>query len=1344
MSSKSRFAKPARLFLKIALAGLITLLTLLVLVAIVGVRIDAAPYRASIGRLLSEQLGRAVYLDGALQLELSMRPAMLIRKVRIAQPKEFGQADFLAIGELRVSLDLALLLKNKLRAEEIAGSDVRVLLQQRADGRNNWTFALPANAPAPAKSVKPLKPNTPLTPNTLDQPDSEGLPELAANGLDIRKIILRKLNVEYRGVNGKPQYFALDQLDATVPADGPMRAKASGRIDQTLRYQLAFDGGPFAALITDNTDWPFNIKLEFLDSIFTASGKLGDVNSSLRFGFGTPDLAKFGRLLEIDLPDAGAAGIGGLLRVAPGKITLTELSGVLGKTSLTGALAVDMQSERPRLSGALALPMLDLRPFLGQDTEDDEPPTNLRELYLSLARARLDLQQLNHYDMDLSLKVGQWLSLPGELHDAALSLQLADGKLALPLKATISGVPIKGLISADASKLRPSFGVTVSAEKSDIAGLATLLTGAKGIEGRLGRFQLALSSEGNRGQELMQSLAIKLALSDSKLSYGNVAGGKPVDFTLDKLALTLPAHNKLQGMMAGTLLGHPLHATLNGGALADSIEQGSTPLELIARSRGVVARIAGTLNAEQDNRSATDASKESSKPNSSKANLVFSVGADRAGEVASWFGLRPNASVPLALGGSFSNTSNSNWQLSHLVFQLGRSTLYANVGRTGQGSRSHLDARIDIANIDSAELDSLLAPTGNTKKTLKSKAVPTLDIPILPQQIVLSDADVSVRVRKVDGTRLAMRDLSFDARLREGFMQPSAFRAYIADTAFEGALMLDLRAAVPRIQLWLAAADVNAGRILQELKLVDQLDATLARVGLYLDSQSSQLSALIANARLSGQIEGGKLVLKDKNTKSALHVALQQGVLSAAPGERVQLNLTGAMDAVPIAISLRSATAKDLINPALRVPFDLSIEAVQTRLALSGTLDRDIDARDVELAMQISGPHLEYLNPLLRVSLPPWGPWSAAGQFRMSRSGYAVNQLKLQVGSSTLTGRGVLETISGQAKLDIALAAPLIQLDDFKTGSWSATGDGSMPLDAALDQDALRKKATETSDQVQGMLSPAMLKRLNATLAVEVERVMSGGDQLGGGSLRARLENGRADIGPVKLAMPGGAALLSLAYEPGEREVWADLKIDVDRFDYGVLARRIKPESDMDGRFSVHLDVASRAARLSEILRHGSGQLDFAVWPQNLNSGVFDMWAVNVLVALLPTLDPKNESKVNCAIGRFALDNGKLTQKQLVIDTSQMRVAGNAAINFADEKIQMRLQPQAKSAQFLSLATPIEVRGDFKKFSVGPNAGDVMETVIRLATSVVWVPIKKLFADKVPADGSDVCVLAPR
>jgi len=116
---------------------------------------------------------------------------------------------------------------------------------------------------------------------------------------------------------------------------------------------------------------------------------------------------------------------------------------------------------------------------------------------------------------------------------------------------------------------------------------------------------------------------------------------------------------------------------------------------------------------------------------------------------------------------------------------------------------------------------------------------------------------------------------------------------------------------------------------------------------------------------------------------------------------------------------------------------------------------------------------------------------------------------------------------------------------------------------------------------------------------------------------------------------------------------------------------------------------------------------------------------------------------VNCALGRFGLENGKLSQRALVIDTSQMRVTGNASVDFVDEKLNIRLQPQAKTAQFLSLATPIEVSGSFSKFQVGVRPGDVVETVVRLATSIIWVPIKKLFSEKVPVDGSDVCVLPP-
>ena len=51
----------------------------------------------------------------------------------------------------------------------------------------------------------------------------------------------------------------------------------------------------------------------------------------------------------------------------------------------------------------------------------------------------------------------------------------------------------------------------------------------------------------------------------------------------------------------------------------------------------------------------------------------------------------------------------------------------------------------------------------------------------------------------------------------------------------------------------------------------------------------------------------------------------------------------------------------------------------------------------------------------------------------------------------------------------------------------------------------------------------------------------------------------------------------------------------------------------------------------------------------------------------------------------------------------------------------------------------MQVTGTFSDFDVGVSPGDVAETVGRLATSVLWVPLQKLFGEKIPENGADVC-----
>lgn len=1318
-----------------AAAALVLLLACVAWVLLIGIEINGDPWRGSLSRLASQQLGRELRLDGDVKLRVSLKPALLVRDARLLQPRGFENAgdDFARVGELQVKLDLWPLMRGRLRTDTLSASDVTLSLVQHDDGSNNWTFGTPDTRP----DAKPAAADH-ATGN------DSGFSASDAAAIDIRRLALKNIRVIYRGDDGKPMQASLDTLEAAAPADGKLALHAEGKVAQRLPYTLQVDGGSWTDFATGRAGWPLAMTLDFAGGRMSVQGTLRAADSQLRFGLGAPDLAAFGKLLGVPLPNAGTAGVSGAIRVRPGLIELSDLSGILGKSALGGSVGIDMRGERPQLRGDLRFATLDLRPFLGQDSEQD-PPTDWQALYKSLSNASIDLDAMKEADADLSLSVAQWLSLPGRIEQASLKLKLAGGKLSVPVEAVVEGVPLKGQVDADAGTGNatgtPSLRIDFRAQDADVGGLAHLLTGLPGIDGRLGKLQLTIAAHGRQGRELMRSLAVSTEISNSRLSYGSGAhdqSAKRVGFTIDTLKMAVAGDKPLAGQFKGTLLGKPLQADLSGESLISALDKGASPVTLTLQSGNVAGRFAGVI----------DGAKQS-------ADFTFSLGAGKAGDVAAWLGLRPDSTLPIALAGKLRGTPQK-WSLSQLVLQVGDSSAYSDIDQVQKADKSHLSVVVEIASVNLKQLDALFDASADAKaNATQPKGQPTLDIPILPSKLVLNDADLRVRARDVRGTQLVLGEMGFDGRVRDGYMQSSPFFANVSGTRYEGAVMLDLRSAEPHAQLWLSAAGVDVGLLARQLKLAKHIDATLDRFALYLDTRSSQLSSLVANARLQGEAVGGKFALRDPNTGSQLRAALDRLALSAAPGERISLQMSASIDDQPVQATLKTATAKELADPARRVPFDLQLEAAGTKLQLSGSMDRDIDARDVELALELRGEKFNRLDKLLRVSLPPWGPWSVAGRFRMSARGYAVDDMLLKVGSSSLKGRGRMDTSSGRAKLDVALAAPLIQLDDFKVDGWSALGDDASKdkkatrdkgkgasKDDSADAEALRRKAVETSDQVQALLSPEALKKADATLSVQVDQVLSGKDRLGQGKLSAKLANGRAEIGPVLVEMPGGQAKLSLSYEPRDKEVLADLKLDVDNFNYGVLGRRFKPDSDLDGRFSLKMDVASRAPRLSQMLAHGNGRIDFAVWPKDLRAGVFDLWAVNLLVALLPTVDPKNESTVNCAVGRFALNDGKLAQKQLVIDTSRMRVTGTTAVDFGSEKVHMRLQPQAKAAQFLSLATPIEVRGSFTDYDIGPNPGDVVETAVRLATSIIWVPIKRLFSEKVPADGRDVCVTA--
>jgi hypothetical protein len=224
----------------------------------------------------------------------------------------------------------------------------------------------------------------------------------------------------------------------------------------------------------------------------------------------------------------------------------------------------------------------------------------------------------------------------------------------------------------------------------------------------------------------------------------------------------------------------------------------------------------------------------------------------------------------------------------------------------------------------------------------------------------------------------------------------------------------------------------------------------------------------------------------------------------------------------------------------------------------------------------------------------------------------------------------------------------------------------------------------------------------------------------------------------VKLNIPGGSFFFAMSVKPGRAASEASVRALIDKFDFGVIARRADPETKMGGIISLDVDLKSSAKKLDELLAKGNGHFDFAGSPESLSAGIIDLWAVNLIAAIASKGD-ENGSKINCVIGRWSMKDGLLYPDAFLIDTSKIRICGKGEVDFKNQAIVLKVAPTPKRPEFFNLATPLEVRGKFTDFGVGIQPGGLFGTAIRFVTSPVHVPFRRLAGEGLPEDGGDVC-----
>jgi len=556
------------------------------------------------------------------------------------------------------------------------------------------------------------------------------------------------------------------------------------------------------------------------------------------------------------------------------------------------------------------------------------------------------------------------------------------------------------------------------------------------------------------------------------------------------------------------------------------------------------------------------------------------------------------------------------------------------------------------------------------------------------------------------------------------------------------------------IELKTSITDIDIGRLLSELGIISDLDIFNERADFSARLHGSDIMALYQSAKIRLRLGKGYWNLHAPEHKGKNTLAISDASAAVSWDAPVIIDFDGNYKDETIEIQLTTNHLKDFFNDISELDIDLFSIIADTEVSANGKLTLPVNKREFLFDIDIKGKDLERLNPIINTEFPPLNDFSVDGNLRFSEKNIILKSVTASVGDTKLLSSIVIEREPETPLWNINLKAENFQLNDFIFDDWNyrsseplseSTKDKPAPL--AGNKDATDSSAAGSKKSIDQIISrrieefESTLKdpRMHLNMNLSVDNLLIGDNRLGKGRLQLHMRDDVFAIQNADIEVPGGRIQTSLSLRKTQQEIVGDLKLDIDKLDYGIIAGMLDPVTKLAGAVSTRVDLELRGNSISHALDHADGFIDIAFWPGNTQPArILNLWTTNLYLILLPELK-KKESKVNCLVGLMNVKDGIMKEEFLAIDTTKLWINGNIIVDFERQHVDLSLFPASKTARFFALQTPIRVKGSYTDISLAINPVDLTTSYISFITSPLHVPARWIFDDKIPQDGSAIC-----
>jgi uncharacterized protein involved in outer membrane biogenesis len=387
----------------------------------------------------------------------------------------------------------------------------------------------------------------------------------------------------------------------------------------------------------------------------------------------------------------------------------------------------------------------------------------------------------------------------------------------------------------------------------------------------------------------------------------------------------------------------------------------------------------------------------------------------------------------------------------------------------------------------------------------------------------------------------------------------------------------------------------------------------------------------------------------------------------------------------------------------VRYPIDLRWDVGSTHMRLTGAVDDPMSFAGLDGMLDMSGPDLAKLYPILGLAMPPSPPYHLKGKIAYADRVVRFTNFNGSLGSSDLNGTLSVDTKGDKPRLNGDLTSRRLVFADL------AGFVGGAPGKPDAQNATPQRKAVAEEAKASDKALPATridlekLNSMNAHVTYRGKRIQA--DYLPIDDLTAdlTLENGRLQLQPLNFGVGRGTIALKVDIDSHVDPPHVSVSTDFRQLDLQRIMQQTKTFEGF-GTIGGHADIVSNGSSVAEVMAHGDGGITLVMAGGEISALLMELAGLEVADALGVAVTDKNAKyKIRCMVADSDLRSGMLEIKNLVFDTTDTTLTSKGTIDFRDESLKLTIQSHPKDPSILTLRAPVDVSGTLKHPTAIPD-----------------------------------------